>query len=533
MSIDATLITPTPPDISAFGIRSISSFLRQNGCNTRLIFLPGSIGLLKEGGKYVYAYDKTVIDDITALCSQSSLIGISFMSSYFDRAVQIAQALKKTLNIPLIMGGIHPSCKPQEALKYADMACVGEGEEALLELLNNMKTQKNHRTVQGIWFKDNGNIIKNNVRALIKNLDSLPFFDYSNKEHYIYNKKTGHIEELNDTFFKETLPLLPSLNGSIKRAYRTMTDRGCPHKCSYCNISNLKRIYEDDTTPYFRARSVDSVIAELTDMKSRFPFVEAVQFFDDTFFARPFKQIEDFSIKYKEKIILPFYVQASPTTLTEDKLTTLIDAGLVFIEMGIQTGSEKIKKLYRRQESNEKIIEGTKIINKYKEKLIIPDYHIIIDNPWEDETDTMDTVKLLYNIPKPFGLCISSLVFFPGTDLYEKAVTEGLIKDEISDVYRKPFYMAPQKTYSNFLIYLLTFQHFPRPLLSLLVNRKAAKTASKLNLSPLFGLSYKVGEGVRFLAKVYSTLKRRDWRRIKLFINAIIEKDPVVAGRKS
>jgi anaerobic magnesium-protoporphyrin IX monomethyl ester cyclase len=52
------LITPTPPDISAFGVRSLSAFLRQAGHRTRIVFLPGSAGLLKKGGEYVYSYEE-------------------------------------------------------------------------------------------------------------------------------------------------------------------------------------------------------------------------------------------------------------------------------------------------------------------------------------------------------------------------------------------------------------------------------------------------------------------------------------------
>ena len=531
--MDITLLAPTPPDVSAFGVRSLSAYLRSRGYTTRIIFLPGSIGLLREGGGVVYHYEKPTLDDIVDLCRDSSLVGVSFMSSYFDRAVQLTQEIKRSLDIPVIWGGIHPSCKPEEALAHADVVCVGEGEEALEELLATLKTGGSHLGLPGLWFRDGGGIVKNRLRPLIRNLDALPNFDFSNEVHFIYDKDTKRIVPLTEQILETALPLLPFFNNTLKRAFRTMTDRGCPHHCAYCNVSNLRAMYKEDPTPYLRARSVTNVIEELAGIRKRFPFVEVIQFFDDTFFARPAAQLKEFAARYKERVGLPFYCQASPTTLTEEKLVHLIDAGLVYVEMGIQTGSRKIKELYRRTESNEKILAGTNILHRHRDRLLRPDYHVIIDNPWESESDTFDTVKLLVEIPKPFGLCISSLVFFPQTELYDKAIREGILKDEVADVYRKPFYIPPKRTYVNFLIYLLTFQRFPRWLLTLLVRDRTVRYLSGKNLAPLYGLFYALGEAMRFAAKGFRAVRRGDWKRIVLYARGVISRDPVVAGRKS
>jgi radical SAM superfamily enzyme YgiQ (UPF0313 family) len=291
-------------------------------------------------------------------------------------------------------------------------------------------------------------------------------------------------------------------------------------------------MYREDSSPYLRARGIASVIDELVATTERFPFVEVIQFFDDTFFARPLKHLEQFAALYKEKVALPFYCQASPTTLTGEKLSCLIDAGLVYVEMGIQTGSRRIKEIYRRPESNEKILEVTRLLHRYSDTLLPPDYHIIIDNPWETADDTLETARLLFAIPKPYGLCISSLVFFPGTELYRRAVNEGLIKDETRDIYRKPFYIPPKRTYQNFLIYLLTFQNFPRWILSALMNDRAVRFFSRLRLAPVYSIFYAVGETIRLGLKGVHAVMRGDWIRIAGYIKRLFIRDPVAAGRK-
>ena len=144
----------------------------------------------------------------------------------------------------------------------------------------------------------------------------------------------------------------------------------------------------------------------------------------------------------------------------------------------------------------------------------------------------MDTVRLLMKVPKPYGLCISSLVFFPQTPLYFKAKKEGLIKDEVSDIYRRPFYIPPRRSYANFLIYILTFQHFPKWLLSLLARDPVVIFLSRRNLAFVYKLGYKVGEKIRFSAKGLKVLYHRDWERIRLYLHKIKANDPLVEGRK-
>jgi radical SAM superfamily enzyme YgiQ (UPF0313 family) len=531
-----TLITPTPPDLSAFGVRSLSAYLRSKGVDTNVIFLPGSIGHLKEGNQFTYRSPAHVVDRIVDICKGSDVIGVSFMTSYFDRALQVTGDIKKTLpDIPLIWGGIHPSNKPEEALEYADMVCLGEGEEALLDVVTRISAGKEVAGSPGVWVKRDGSIIKSPLRNLIPSLDKIPHFDFSNSGHYVFDKKSGAIEVLDDELLKVHLPILPHFDDRYVKAFRTMTDRGCPHRCSYCNVSNIKEMYKSDESPYFRARSVESAVEELVQIKKRFPFVEAIQFFDDTFFARPLKNLEAFAKLYKEKVGLPFYCQASPNTLSEAKLAALIEAGLVYVEMGVQTGSDKIKKLYRRTESNEKIVEMTKVIARWVDKgaLLSPDYHVIIDNPWETDDDTMDTVRLLYQIPKPYGLCISSLVFFPLTELYNKAVEEKVVENEMNEIYRKPFYLPPRRTYANFLIYLFTFQRFPKFLIGFLMNDRIVKRLSGMKLGFLLGIFYSIGETARLAAKGITALRRGDFWRITGYLRGVLLRDPLVAmGRK-
>ena len=122
-------------DVTAYSTRILSAYLRKKGLNTRLIFLPYIEFVSHDALPDEVPYDKNTINKVIDLCKDSSLIGISLFTSDFPNAIDLVKQIKKNLNIPVIFGGKHPSAKPEQSLLLADMVCIGEGEEALTELL--------------------------------------------------------------------------------------------------------------------------------------------------------------------------------------------------------------------------------------------------------------------------------------------------------------------------------------------------------------------------------------------------------------
>ncbi len=504
-----SFITPTPSDISSFGVRSLSSYLKRCGHETQIIFLPGGVENLRHEKEHIYQYPEHILDQIAQVCRDSQLIGFSFMTFYFDRAKQVTNYLKKTIDTQIMWGGIHPTVKPEEALQYADIVCLGEGEEALAELATKMEQDEDYHKIRNLWFRDNR--YHNPLRPVIKDLDQLPYWDFDLENHYIYHRDKDIIVRMDDSLLERYLPRLADLDDKLLVAYRTMSSRGCPHKCSYCASSaqgNLRR------------RSVDNVIDELIQMRQRYPFIKLINFFDDTFFAASEKYFRELSEAYKEKVGLPIYAQCSPTTINKNKMDCMVDAGLIFIEMGIQTGSERIKKTYNRMDSNAKILEAARLINNYKDRLRLPDYHIILDNPWERTEDVLDTLKVIIELPAPFGLCIASLILFPGTELYHKANAEGMIKDELKDIYRKPF-LEPKGTYLNYLIYLAGDCHVPGWLLHLLSSHFLIKLFHRNKHSRLVEFILHLTVKIRLAFKGVYALFTGDFESIMIYLRRV------------
>lgn len=530
--MNITLISPQT-NIENYGLRIISACLKKAGHKTRLIFMP------KKSGEN---YEKETLNELVDLSKDADLIGISLMTNFFEQSVQITKKLKKELAVPIIWGGVHPTVKPKECLRYADMVCRGEGEEAIVELAEKMEKKENYYTVKNICFKDKrGNFIFNPLRPLIQDLDSLPFQDYDSKtQHILLEEKSYRMDEFFSRKIKHYCNLLSF------RGYTTFFSRGCPFSCTFCHNNHFNKLYSGQNI--FRKRSADNVIEELKQARNYLSFAKLIWLNDDYFFGLPLEDIKEFSEKYKQNIKLPFgIVGAYPTAINREKLNYLVEAGLFFIKIGVQTGSEKIKKIYGRNYSNFQVEKANKIINEFKNRIPFICYELLIDNPWETEKDSIETLMFLTRFPVPCHFDFFSLTLYPGTELYHLAKKEGFIKNELKEIYRKNLYM-PRKTYLYKLSLLLdkysqAGKKISSKIIFLLTNKSFRKL--KLNWLLYFLLyffaktyiqaenyikerAYIVSDGFIYkknhIRATLRVIKRGDWRRIIEYLKQIFLK---------
>ncbi|MEI8349927.1 MAG: radical SAM protein [Candidatus Omnitrophota bacterium] len=490
------LISPYP-SIFSFGIRVLSSCLKKEGHSVKTIFIPSD---------FWSKYDNDTLENVTDLLKDVALIGISLTTNFFDNCVQITQKLKRDLNIPIAWGGIHPTLRPQECLDYADMVCIGEAEETLIELARRIERKEDYRNVRGVWLKDKGKIISNELRPLIQDLDSIPFQDYDCENHYILeNKRCVRMS-------KELL------EKHMKGSYLTLPTRGCPFGCSYCNNNAINKIYANQKI--IRQRSIRNIIQELMQVKDGLSNVKCIYFDDDAFLLYAIEEIKEFCSEYKRNIKLPLVITgATPITLTREKLSFLVDAGLFYVRMGIETGSENTRKMYKRSYSNEQVINAARIINEFKDKIASPQYDIILDNPWENDDDIIKTLMLLTKLPPPYHLAIFSLTFYPQTELYEKAKKEGIIKNDLEDVYRKYFHSC-RKTYLNKLFFLLNAQEgrISTITMSLLTNRILRKLKLNWLLYWMAVLRYQPARYKNILSSSFQAVRKGNFSRISGYV---------------
>jgi anaerobic magnesium-protoporphyrin IX monomethyl ester cyclase len=506
--VKVALLNPTPSDLYSPCIRSLTALLKRDGHEVRQIFLPAdTYAHLHVNQGFVMQMGEAMVDELTGLVADVDFVGVSFMTAMFDVAVQATRAIQRARpELPIAWGGFHPSTMPKQALEFVDMVCVGEGEEALAELVARMDDGKDFLDVRNFWFRTRGGIVSNAHRPLVSDLDSLPYQDFSFADDWAWTPDQRHLRRIRwADYVQDFVPRYPDRNLDLRAAYKTMITRGCPHKCSYCGVAFHHSLYEGER--YLRRRSVEHMIGEIKAVTRACPEIGLVHFQDDVFFSTSNAEIEKFATAWRNEIGLPFRAQCSPTTINEEKYKALIDAGLCFTELGIQTGSSETMRMYRRGMTNEQLLKAVGIISKYKEHTLVPDYHFILDNPWEKTEDVMKGLRLLWTLPPPYNLIPSSLTPYPGTELFRRAIDEGLVTDEYNQVYRKEFH-SPNGSYVNFLFWLTLFQHFPKEVCELLADERLVRVLNKKKYDRLWGRLYKWGENARKAQKL-STLAVR------------------------
>lgn len=392
--------------VNSLNTRSLSSYLKQNGYESDCFFCAGEFN------------DSNLASMVNILCERKvSLIGISLVTDDYKKAVLLTKHLKKTMNIPVIWGGAHVNVMPEECLHYADMICMGEGEEALLKLVVNMSKKKElDSSINNIWFKTDNGIVQNELGNLEENLDRYPFPDFDLDSQFVMHE--GGFENLTEKH--------------LKGEYSVMTSRGCPYSCLYCYNSYRRRQYKDKGK-YLRARSIENVIEELAQAKRTFNNLVRINFWDDSFVARSVEDFIVFKRLYKERINLPFFALIEPMAFDFEKIKILRDSGLVALQVGIQTGSERVnKEVYNRHVSNQKVVEVARQIRDLGIDVI---YDVIFNNPYETENDVSETVNLFLQFPKPVSLQGFNLIFYPGTEITDRALKDGYIslKKEVED----------------------------------------------------------------------------------------------------
>lgn len=384
-------IIESPKDIS-LGIAYLSAILKQAGHKTDLI--DSTFGMT----------DEEIIEKANSF--KPDLIAVTAASNDFHHAIHIAEILKKNSNAPIICGGYHPTIAPEEVIskEYFDIICIGEGEFALLELLNSLENGEKKTDIKNLWFKSDGKIIKNDLRPWITNLDDLPFPD---REIFDYEK---YLEWHHNTA-------------------NFISGRGCPFDCIYCINHFLKTI---NKPPYVRFRSVDNVMAEIKDAMKKYPQITSIEFYDDTFTLNP-NRVNEFCEKYPKEIGLPFIINARVNAVDREMFLLLKKAGCVRVSIGVESGDTHIRNdVLKRNMTDEQIINTFKWA---KEAGIKTYSYNMVGIPFENLESIRKTIQL-NRIIKPDFVGVSIFNAYKGTEAYDLCKKNGwLDESKISTSY--------------------------------------------------------------------------------------------------
>jgi radical SAM superfamily enzyme YgiQ (UPF0313 family) len=322
------------------------------------------------------------------------LIGITSVTPTFPYALKLAELFKKVKkDMKIVLGGIHVTAMPEDTLKNdcVDFVVIGEGEKTIVELADAIEKNKNFKKIRGLGFKENGKIIINPPRPLIKNLDDLPLPAY----HLINMKE-----------YKYPRGIVPFF-----------TSRGCPFNCIFCasHLVNGKKI---------RRRSIANVIEELKLLKKY--GVNYVSFFDDTFTIDRKYVIKLCEQMIKENLNFKWWCNTRVSTVDEELLTYMKKAGCRIVAYGFESGTQRILNYIKKGITLEQSKRAAEIAKKLDMEM---DAFFIINFPTEKKEEIINTIRFARTMP--FGwFRLSSATPYPGTELYNICRKNNYVSEE-------------------------------------------------------------------------------------------------------
>lgn len=326
----------------------------------------------------------------------------------------------------VICGGPHATLHPDLINEHprVNAVCIGEGENAMLELVRALESGHSVCNIPGLWVRGPRGIVKNPTASFIRDLDALPVAD-------------------RDIFCRSTPWARVGLTQiSYRNSFRI--SRGCPFHCAFCSNHEMGRAQEGS---FLRFRSLENVLREIEQVVTRFRPKE-IYFEDDTFTLNE-SFIDEFCRQYPARVGLPFEFFAHIGPSATRILGKLRAAGGRRVSFGIESGNEAFRKnVLRKSFSNQDVVDVIAAAGRMGYKT---EAFVIVGFPDENLAMFADTMKLLRQTqPDLYSLSI----YFPfrGTELYRRCVDKGYVD---SDFVIHDRFVSRRDT-------VLRMPHFPR-----------------------------------------------------------------------
>ena len=369
-------LRPAPP----YGIMTIGAFLKSKGHEVELFDWSGEILDDDKRG--------SLID------YKPELIGVhTKISTALLRAI-IVSDWGKAEGVPIVWGGPGTSIIPEVMLKEGpvDYLVIGEGEHTISDLISALEGERSLESVKGIAYLIDGRYVQTFPRERIIEMDSLP---------------RALWEELGD-LSKYFTPLYG------RNAVSIVTSRGCPGNCTFC-YSKIMWGYK------WYAFSPERVVAEMKEIMKLDSRISGFIIMDDLFATDPDRVKKICSLIIDEKLDIVWNCEIRADMISEDLLDLMKLAGCKQILVGVETGSDRLLNIIRKDVSSDDILKATKMIHDANMEV----YAMVINGlPTETEEDVRKTEHMLYMM-KPEYTEFLTYMPYPGTELYKMAVENG------------------------------------------------------------------------------------------------------------
>jgi anaerobic magnesium-protoporphyrin IX monomethyl ester cyclase len=375
--------------IPPLGLLYLSSYIRRQGYEPHIIDL-----------KVERIDDRELVSRVRTI--HPEVIGIGGFTPDALQLHSTARLLKDSFpSIPIVVGGPHPSTDPDDVManESIDCAVLGEGEATFLDLLNALGAGRSLDEVPGLALRgDNGKAKRTVPRDPILDLDALPFpaWEMVNIERY--------------ASFHGATPV------GKRRFMSIFTSRACPYQCTYCHTIFGKE---------FRCRSPENVVAEIRELQQRYG-IRVIEVSDDIFnlkWQRAMSVCEAITAAQLDvKISFPNGLRAD--IMRPELLKAMCAAGTYFISYAIETASPRLQQLTKKRLNLDRSRE---VIAQTVDAGIYTNAFFMLGFPTETRDEVQMTIDWACSTPL-HSAAFYILLPFRGTEIYQLAVQEGMIK---------------------------------------------------------------------------------------------------------
>jgi radical SAM superfamily enzyme YgiQ (UPF0313 family) len=325
--------------------------------------------------------------------------GLSFQFWLVEAILKAAKKIDP--DIITIAGGGLVTADPEatmQALEYANIGVVGEGEITIVQLCGALERGEKLNDICGIIFRKGKNWHTTVRRKDIEDLDSLAWPDYEGFEM--------------DEYFK----IAPAFAGiNQKNTIFVLTSRSCPYLCTFCFHTTGRK---------YRTRSLDGFFAELDYLTAHYP-IELMSISDELF-SKDIERVKEFCHRIK-KYNIRWWAQFRVDNITPELVDVLKDGNCANMTFGIESADNRVLKSMRK---NITIEQTDKTIRMVTEKGMSVTGALIFG----DLVETRETAQnsIAWGLAHPeYNISMAMIQVYPGSHLYKVATQRGIIKDRV------------------------------------------------------------------------------------------------------
>jgi radical SAM superfamily enzyme YgiQ (UPF0313 family) len=312
-----------------------------------------------------------------------------------DRVAQ-AWAAQRGRRLVRVMGGPHPTYFPDVLTNFGlDAICCGDGDRAILRILDALAEGRPLTGIPNVVPAGASDFIK----EVVEDMDSIAFAD----RDLLYDRA-------------------PDM---LKHGIRSfMTQRGCPHKCTYCFNHAYNRMFKGEGRKLIRRRSVDNLLTEIRGVVERYPTARVLRFGDDVFVIHEDEWLHEFAERYRKEIGIPFYCLIRCNALTEPVARLLQHAGCVSIAMSIEAGTSRVRnEIMKRNMPDEMVLSAFDHARQYGLNAFANSILALPGTTFQDDWDSFLFAKKAKAAVPTFSIFCP----FPNTDLTKQAIELGAL----------------------------------------------------------------------------------------------------------